>query len=540
MLTGTISIGEIKTQLTGQNVSVATDGCAIALVGAGVFVHNLHKVFAAAGCRLHYVVDEFKTGSYLGSPLFKAKQLDAARIGQIEKFVIGISLPEYREAAILRLLSRGVPRARIFPVEDDAAIPMLTLIFQENGAAALELFRSEQCMSIRDLEQRFYGEAWDSALTGLDPTKKTIGLCYYGRGGGFRRHLRGLIPRLRNRFNILTLMDERLPCETPFQSPELYMSPATAMDFLQVDLAITAHFIPCSHDRLPKVNFLHTSFDFILEPEWLIERFDAGDPHYIFASTRATFEWLEGLARRGTFTHRLCLIPGGYTRLDDNLRHAETYDGPVDSLIYAPTLSLNAVRNHELTYSIPYGKAIVQALLDSFPHHKVIFRPHPNDLQLLLGGRSDALARPFYEVLQICETQPRCILDDSKTFYMNSYNSAAVMISDTSSTAYTYALSTLRPVVFFSPHNRKVIEVMGEDSAFIRDRQRIGAIAQSAEELVNQVQGMLAEQASWQDRVRQYRQEVCFNIGRTEEYFVDNLDYILEERKHPDWFYFNW
>lgn len=536
---GTISTGK-QESLCSPEASITPAECPVALVGAGVFVHNLHKVFGAAGCRLSYVVDEFKTGSYLGVPLFKAEQLDVGRIDHVDKFVIGISMPQYREAAVERLLRRGVPRQRIFQVEDDATIPILSLIFQEYGAAAIEYFRSVECSSVYDLEKHFYGADWERGLASLDPAKKTIGFCYYGRGGGFRRHLRGLIPRLKERFNILTLMDERLPSEEPFRAPELYMSPGSAMRFEQMDLAVTAHFIPCCTDRLPKVNFLHTSFDFILEPEWLIERFDAGDPHYIFTSTRATLEWLAGLARRGNFSHRLCLIPGGYTRLDDNLRHAEAYAGPVDSLIYAPTLSLNAVRNHHLTYSIPQGKEIVEALLENFPQHKVIFRPHPNDLQLLKSGRNDDLAQPFQDVLRICDEHPRCILDGSSTFYMDSYNASAVMISDTSSTAYTYALSTLRPAVFFSPHNRQVMEVMGQDSAFIRDRERIGAIAQSAEQMVSQVRDMLNSRVEWQDRIRRYRQEVCFNIGRTEEYFVENLDYILEGRKHPDWIYFNW
>lgn len=538
MPTGTISIGEPGALPAGDATGIKT--CPIALVGAGVFAHNLHKVFAAAGCGLRYVVDEFKSGSYLDAPLVKAEQLDPALIGQVEKFVIGISVPQYREAAVERLLRRGVPRERIFPVEDDATIPILTLVFQEQGVAALEFFRSERCASVYDLEKHFYGAGWDQALATLDPGKRTIGFCYYGRGGGFRRHLRGLIPPLRERFNILTLMDERLPGEAPYQAPELYMSPGSATRFAQMDLAVTAHFIPCSPDPLPKVNFLHTSFDFILEPEWLIERFDAGDPHYIFTSTRATLEWLEGLARRGTFSHRLCLIPGGYTRLDDNLRYAEAYSGPVDSLIYAPTLSLNAVRNHHLTYSIPWGVEMVQALLANFPRHQVIFRPHPNDLQLLKGGRDDELARPFLDLMALCEEHPRCVLDGSNTFYMDSYNAAAVMISDTSSTAYTYALSTLQPVVFFSPHNDKVMEVMGKDSAFIRDRERIGGIAQSTGQMVEQIGAMLAERERWGERIAHYRDEVCFNIGRTEEYFVENLDYILEGRKHPDWLYFNW
>lgn len=512
----------------------------IALVGAGVFAHNLHNIFTSAGCVLTLVIDEFKTGTYLEAPILNAAALNPEQIKQVDKFVVAISAARYRDAAIERLLKRGLNRNKILPVEGDATLPILSLIFQEHGSMAIDFACSTKCTTVYDLERFCFGKDWDQALKTLDPAKKTLAFCYYGRGGGFRRHLRGLIPQLRDQFNILTLMDERLPTPREFKAPELYMGPDAAMRLEKIDLAITAHFIPCSADTLPKVNFLHTSFDFILEPEWLIERFDAGDPHYIFTSTRATLEWLQQLAHKGNFSHRLCLIPGGYTRLDDNLRHAQNYNGPVNSLIYAPTLSLNAVRNHHLTYSTPWGLEIIQALLDGFPEKKVIFRPHPNDLQLIRDGRNDELAQPFLSILDLCKKNPRCILDDNGTFYMDSYNASAVMVSDTSSTAYTFALSTLRPAVFFSPYNHKVIEVMGKESAFIRDRERIGTVAVSPENMVDHIEQMLAEHQLWYNKIKSYREEICFNIGRSEAYFIEHLDYILEGRKHPDWLYFNW
>jgi CDP-glycerol glycerophosphotransferase (TagB/SpsB family) len=212
----------------------------------------------------------------------------------------------------------------------------------------------------------------------------------------------------------------------------------------------------------------------------------------------------------------------------------------VDSIIYAPTLSLNAVRNHELTYSMPHAAAMIEALLDAFPERKVIFRPHPNDLQLIRAGRDDALARPFIEAMRLCDSHPRCRLDGSGTFYMDSYNAAAVMISDTSSTAYTYALSTLRPVVFFSPRDEEVMAAMGEDSYFIRDRERIGAVAQSTDEMVGHIRAMLANQADWREAISRYRDEICFNVGRAEEYFVEHVEDILAGRVQPDWRCFNW
>ncbi len=516
----------------------------LALVGAGVFAHNIYKVLTSGGCPVEYFVDEIKAGQYMGCPVFRARDLPAETIVSTAKFVVAISHPDYRQAAVDRLLQQGIDREKIVPLTDDHLIPILGLVFSKFGDEAVAFFLSDQCRSIFDLEQYFFGRDWRLGVSDLDPKKPTLAFCFYGRGGGFRRHLRGLIPRLSGRFNLLAIMDEELPGEG-FDIPELIMGPDTACRLQEiglpgVDLSLTAHFIPCCPENAPKVNFLHTSFDFILEPNWLVDRLESADPHYIFASTRATFDWLKELVGLRPLKNRVCLIPGGYTRLDENLRHAQKFDGAVDSLIYAPTLSLNAVEHHELTYSAPYGAAILKKLLESFPDQRVIFRPHPNDLQLLRDGRDDNLARPFLDALQVCEENPRCHLDDQKTFYMDSYNRSRIMVSDTSSTAYTFALTTCRPVVFFSPHDDQVRDLFSSGSAFIRHRKRVGQVVGSVDEMASAMTEMNHNLDTWQERVAAYRQEMCFNPGRTEEYFVENIEFILENRKYSDRLYLNW
>lgn len=516
----------------------------VALVGAGVFAHNVCKALAAGDIGVGYFVDEIKTGTYMGREIVRAGDLDATRRQGTAKFLVAISVPQYRTAAVERLRAAGVPAERIIALTDDHILPILNLIFGEIGPPAAEFFLSDQCRSIFDLERRFFGEGWQRARVSLDPARPTIAFCFYGRGGGFRRHLRGLIPRLRERYNLLALMDEKLPGEG-FDIPELYMGPDTAArpadwGVPEVDLCLTAHFLPCTPPDRPKVNFLHTSFDFILEPGWIVDRLETADPHYIFTSTRATWEWMRDLITRRPLKNRVCLIPGGYTRLDANLEEAAAYDGPIDSVIYAPTLSLNAVQHHQLTYSAPHAAAMLKALHEALPQLEIVFRPHPNDLALLRAGRDDQLARPFHEALALCERLPRLKLDESLTSYMDSYNRAHVMISDTSSTAYTYALSTLRPVVFFSPRDREVRAIFSDQSFFIRDRERIGAVVQSVEQMVGQVGAMLEAPSLWRERIGEYRDEVCFNVGRTEEYFAECLETILAQKRHPDWLHLNW
>ena len=516
-----------------------TDTFRIAIVGTGSFAHNLAKVFTGAGCRISYFIDEEKSGQYLNTPIIAADQLNAERTSGISKFIIGISMERYRKAAIERLNKAGVPNSKIFTINDDPSIPILTLIFNQHRNKAIRHLSHESCRNVSDLDQHIFGANWYEQIQRLDSNKKTLAFCCYGRGGGFKQHLSGLIPRLGNRFNLLALADEQVE-ESTLPIPVLYMSPDSATRFQQMDLGITAHFIECSPQSKPKLNFLHTSFDFILEPRWIQDRFNTAEPHYIVASTRATYDWICELANNQTLSVPVCVIPGGYTRLDSNLIHANNFNGVADALIYAPTLSLNAVGDYELTYSAPHGKRILEALLQNFPTKRIIFRPHPNDLALIEAGRNDLMAQPFIEMLALCEQNPRCLLDGKKTFYMDSYNASSVMISDTSSTAYTYALSTTRPVVFYSPNDGEVTSRFSKHSAFIRDRLQIGKIATNTDQLIQQVAEMLHNQDSWKTRISRYRDQVCFNLGRSEQYIVDNLDYILESKRHPDWRYFNW
>ena len=55
-----------------------------------------------------------------------------------------------------------------------------------------------------------------------------------------------------------------------------------------------------------------------------------------------------------------------------------------------------------------------------------------------------------------------------------------------------------------------------------------------------QIRAMLADPAGWQAAIRTYRDEICFNIGRSEEYFVEHVADILAGRRQPGWRYFNW
>ena len=141
----------------------------------------------------------------------------------------------------------------------------------------------------------------------------------------------------------------------------------------------------------------------------------------------------------------ICLIPGGYPKYDQMLKHVEKYkNAKKNTIIYAPTPN-DKSGNKDLW--LPYmsvnshSKIILSALCEAFPDLNIVFKPHNDDYEDLIKDINDS-----------CKRYSNYKLDESGSNYFNLYANSFCMVSDFSSTAFTYALSTNCPVVFFS-HN---------------------------------------------------------------------------------------
>jgi CDP-glycerol glycerophosphotransferase (TagB/SpsB family) len=183
--------------------------------------------------------------------------------------------------------------------------------------------------------------------------------------------------------------------------------------------------------------------------------------------------------------------------------------------------------HYESYVSLPeHGAEIVGALLHNFPDYKIIFRPHPHTLQ------TDYVAN----IVREFSNYSRFIFDTSPSSYMDNYCRANLMITDMSGTAFTYAFTTLRPVVFFS-HKEGEVEEAFNRVKYFRDREEIGYIATNTRELIEKIKLALKNKDKFKRKIRKFRDSVMFNVGRSEDYFVENFHYIAEDKKHPDWHY---
>ncbi|MGP0630185.1 hypothetical protein ACTRW9_10780 [Nitrospina sp. 32_T5] len=222
----------------------------------------------------------------------------------------------------------------------------------------------------------------------------------------------------------------------------------------------------------------------------------------------------------------LCRIPGGYIKLDENIKQFENLNTSIDSIIYAPTVH----KDHFYDYvSVPhFGSQIIQVLLESFPEYKIIFRPHPHTVD---SPEVQKVANSF-------ANQSRFEFDTTPSFYMNNYARSKLMVTDMSGTAFTFAFTTLRPVIFFSHNDHNVENVFGKISYF-KDRKKIGHVVANISSLREKINYILENYSKWSAKIQSFRDGVIFNIGKAEDYLAKNIPYIMEDKKHPEWQYVN-
>ncbi len=512
----------------------------VAIAGTGNFATNLAALCSRFNLETVLFVDEFRKGLFLGKPVLPAAELASSpTTKKICKWLVAISNPAHSTAAVKRLVAHGVPGNRVMPLSDDPALQILALLFEEFGPEAVEQFSAPDMLSVGELEKAHLESGWRKTLGSLDSNLPTVGLGYFGRGGGFRRHISSLIPLLEDRFNVMTMSDEVLAGAE--EAPRhLYLSADSACGLDCLDLVLSAHVFPCSAPSVPRVSFSHVIYDFNLTAEYHAARLVWSETHYLFASSQPCFDWYVELVKRFGLKNRICIIPGGYLQLDRTTAAMEDYSGPCRSIIYAPTLSLANYPHSDLVTSLDQGPCILEILLENFPDRTIIFRPHPSDYRLHELQRDDPRSRYFENMLELCRTNPRCILDDKATNYLDSYRQSALMVSDTSSTAFTFAFSTGRPVVFFSPRDPELVETLGENLKFVEDRNKVGEVVTSLDDLATAVLSLLEANAPETRSLLELRDRMIFNPGNSARYFVENLDYIVKGDRHPDWHCINW
>lgn len=509
----------------------------IAVVGGGSHAANVVALFEKLDRRPVVCVDEFRNTPLNGVPVLRSVDLTATDRSRISRFVVAMSDADHRDAAIARLYDRDVSPDQILAIDDDPALQTVRTLTERFGDVAVEALVRPDGETLSDVERRLCLDDWDRALGQSVGTGATVGLCCFGRGGGFSGHLAPLLPRLIAADHRVVAISDEVDGTAGLDGvmPRLTMSAAAARSRRLVDVAIAAHVHPCSPPGVPRVTLSHTLHDLNLTADYHAARWGMSRPHFLFAPTQASVDSYLRTIAASSITTPICVIPGGYPHLDAAIHAADQYSGPVDSVVYAPTLSIWDDPRAELASSLDLGVDLVRAVLAEVPDVGVVIRPHPGDLRLheLHGSEVTPLGR----LLAFAAGEPRCSVDRSRN-YLPTYLRSAAMISDTSSTAMTFAFATGRPAFFLSPRDEALLSAFDEPVGFFADRHHIGQVSTTVDDTVAAL-GAHLRCGEPQRSIGELRDRSVFNIGRSADYLVDNLSLIVEGERHGDWLYLN-
>ena len=201
------------------------------------------------------------------------------------------------------------------------------------------------------------------------------------------------------------------------------------------------------------------------------------------------------------------LINTGYLKLDHVIKKLGTINSTKNQILIAPTFSKQMTKYNMSNYLIK----IIKKLLEN--GEKIIFRPHP--LDLTKKGNLDKTNN----IINIFEKYKNFSIDKSVS-YIESYSRSKLLITDFSGTAYTYAYSTLRPVIFFSKNEFQLRRSNNSELFYFKDRKYIGFICSKTNRLSKIIKNIDINKKLLQQRIIKLRKKrikyVNISIDKTE------------------------
>lgn len=212
--------------------------------------------------------------------------------------------------------------------------------------------------------------------------------------------------------------------------------------------------------------------------------------------------------RRDTLT----IVPFGYPKIDQMMAE-DTGAVARDTITYAPTQSTLAFSSVNES-----GATILSMLLESFPDHRIAFRPYP-------GADHQRLA----DLIAAFSGHPRFDLDASPTGE-DLMRRSALLVTDRSSIAMSFGIGYCRPVVFYRAGG-----LMKPRPEQLEKVDPIGLRAGSVEALREGVGRMLRRSDEVAARIGDRRGDLVCNLGRSGEYLAEILPDMIAGRNRPEW-----
>jgi len=231
--------------------------------------------------------------------------------------------------------------------------------------------------------------------------------------------------------------------------------------------------------------------------------------HYIFLSSTIVVEYFRNKFLQ--FGHSVNDIPQlintGYLKLDKVMKELKKIKNTKNHILLTPTFS-GQMKNYNMSSKLDI---IIDNILNI--GEKIIFRPHPLDLTLKGNLKN------IKKIIEKYENNSNFFYDNSHS-YMDSYSKAKILITDFSGTAYTFAYSTLRPVIFFSKNENKFAKTKIANLFYYKDRAFVGLVSQNINQLLNSISKI--------NKKKDYNKNKIFNLRKKRIKYVNvSLDQTI-------------
>ena len=224
--------------------------------------------------------------------------------------------------------------------------------------------------------------------------------------------------------------------------------------------------------------------------------------HFIFLSSSNVVEYFKNKFLQFSYSEKDIpeLINTGYLKLDKVMKELKKIKNKKNHILLAPTFS-GQMKEYNISNKLD---TIIDNILIS--GEKIIFRPHPLDLTLKGNLKN------IKKIVEKYKINCNFFYADSHS-YMDSYSRAKILITDCSGTAYTFAYSTLRPVIFFSKNENKFSKTKISDLFYYKDRTSVGLVSQNMKQLLNSISKI--------NKRKDYNKNKIFNLRKKRIKYVN-------------------
>jgi len=247
----------------------------------------------------------------------------------------------------------------------------------------------------------------------------------------------------------------------------------------KINFMISSYVIYTFPPKTKNIYICHDIYDVPMAKKQIEKKIfiELGKLDYIFVSSDIVKDYFEkGLSKNimKKSKRKVQVVNTGYLKLDHVHKKINLRKVKEDSILIAPTASK---LYSDANLSKKLDKMINLLLVKKY---KIIYRPHPLDLTI----KGDINLTNL--IIEKFKDFPNFEFDIS-TSYIESYRKSKLLITDFSGTAYTYAFSTEKPVIFYSSLNKLSFIKEINSMYYFKDRKEVGYVMTNIKDLLKKV-----------------------------------------------------